>query len=130
MTPNQPLAQMDYIGVLKAAVKNWPLTESEKRYPQDSAIAEFISPDFDPIEFASDVDDVSSILSIDGSDEHKVVVFDDVNGFRYRAIVDYNLKSGWRLRSVKFQCPVCFGDGVNEGGACTMCGGSGWGVSR
>jgi hypothetical protein len=30
---------------------------------------------------------------------------------------------------LNFQCPVCFGTGVNTGQRCQMCGGAGWGVS-
>ena len=129
MTKDHLRAPSNSVQVLKDAVKNWPRTEPEKKHPFNSAIAAYISSDFENVDFASDIADLSAILSIDGSETRKVIVFDDVDGFRYRAILVVEGDAGWRIGSIKVQCPVCFGDGVNDDRPCTICGGSGWGVT-
>lgn len=37
--------------------------------------------------------------------------------------------SAFKLLSLTFQCPVCFGTGENDGEVCGGCSGSGWGAT-
>lgn len=123
-------APPEHLRVLHAAIKNWPRTDLEKKRPLDSPIAAFVTSDFDQGDFVTDVADVATILSTEEFDDGKVVIFDGVDEYSYRAVLVDEGSSGWRVRSIKFQCPGCFGDGVIDGLPCILCEGLGWGAGR
>ena len=116
------------IDVVRRAVSTWPRTDAEKDLRSNARFSALVSNDFDVGDLNNQITSVSLVLSAHNNETDANVVFQDVDGYVYRASLISEATSGWRLQSLKFQCPVCFGEGENDGRQCTMCDGSGWGV--
>jgi hypothetical protein len=88
-----------------------------------------VNAEFKVEDLANRVSKIESIEDVQVGPDAVYVQFQDADGYTYRASMVLAASSDWRLTAMEFQCPICFGDGVNDGETCTMCGGKGWGVS-
>jgi hypothetical protein len=61
----------------------------------------------------------------------KVVVSAETESLPYLAVLHRREDESWRLQSFEYQCPICFGTGVQghhlNWEVCPPCGGTGWG---
>lgn len=88
----------------------------------------YISPIFNKVDLLCQINGNIKFTKIEISDNNIVTTyFSDAVDDPYRAITDFS-ENRPLLVSLTFQCPVCFGDGYNEGLPCTICDGTGWGA--
>ncbi len=121
----------DPIPLLNSIVKRWP---KPKPGVNDIAAAHRLlqadlADGFDQLDFYNPVASVAEVESVEIAPGRATVFFHDENETLQRAVFGSYESEKWKLESLKFQCPVCFGSGVNDDSTCTICGGSGWGVS-
>jgi len=91
-------------------------------------LQDFVTHDFESVDLANRVSAVAELSRIEVTDEDAAVEFWDVDGTLQRAVLRRDMREGeWKLQSLKFQCPVCFGTGLNDDTKCVGCGGIGWG---
>jgi hypothetical protein len=112
---------------LKSVVKLWP-TERAQLSSLSSALEGLLAPEFDRMDLLNGVSKVAKVRKVDITAEAGTVEFLDSEGCPQRAIFEKDARGEWRLHSLKFECPACFGAGVNNGATCTLCGGAGWGA--
>jgi hypothetical protein len=92
------------------------------------ALQSLITTDFDLADLLHDLSGVAELLHVESQGDRATVEFLDKGGSPQRAtFVDVGANE-WRLQSLKFQCPVCFGSGTNDGEVCIVCNGAGWGA--
>jgi hypothetical protein len=120
-------AKQACLSLLRRIVSLWPKTEIRLAGPS-AAMSTLLTNDFDPIDLTSTVSTVAEILDVQTRPGSVIVDFLDVDDTPHRAVFK-QVVSNWKLQSLKFQCPVCFGTGTNDAKACIVCGGSGWGAS-
>ena len=105
----------------------WRKTLSESRVEIMARLQPFVSRAFDPADTAVCLAGLVSPVPVEVSRNRVVIEFlEGEGGMEHRAFFELENDS-WRLRSLEFVCPVCFGTGENDG-VCSICGGSGWGV--
>jgi hypothetical protein len=111
---------------LNAIVRLWPKTGETV----DERLRIVLDERFDELDFLNQVNGVKRILRVrDAGVESVDVDFEDEEGFIHRArLVVKGDTIG--LHWLKFECPACFGAGVNNDGICTLCDGAGWGAGR
>lgn len=92
-------------------------------------ISSYVTDQFDPLDLVVDVGEIKVIEQVESEKEVISIDFIDVGDCRQRAKFAKRITDGsWGMESLKFECPVCFGEGVNDGEACPVCHGEGWGV--
>lgn len=112
---------------LRNIVSLWPKTEIRLTSPS-SALKDLVTSDFDVLDLASTISGVAQISEVEVAADSTTIDFLDFDDTPYRAI--FKSQSGdWKLKALKFQCPVCFGTGINEGETCIGCSGIGWGAA-
>ena len=107
-----------------------------ERWPGRDCVRSGLPPDVQRL--LDDVVDEADFLSprSSGVDVKRVAIaagvatieFLDSEGYPHRAELRADDSHGWKVLSCKFQCPVCFGSGTNDGERCETCCGNGWGV--
>jgi hypothetical protein len=116
------------VRLLRQLVAMWPKAGTKNVDAAFSQLREHLAVGFDDIDFENRVESVSAVKKIETSSQGAVLYFCDADKSLQRAIFVRSGPEGWELESLKFQCPVCFGTGGNDGAKCTMCGGGGWGA--
>jgi hypothetical protein len=127
-----PTRQLDISGLsllLQDIVERWPKTGKEDLAEIRKALQRDLADDFDAVDLLNRIESVAEIENVELIDGGAAVYFYDVDGCLQRALFDLPQSDRWKLKSLKFQCPVCFGSGVNDDKECSICGGSGWGAS-
>ncbi|OYV78868.1 MAG: hypothetical protein B7Z73_19395 [Planctomycetia bacterium 21-64-5] len=107
----------------------WPKPGRDEPPDYRQRMASVLARDFDPVDFANRVAQVADVVGIWPTSDRVEVQFHDSDGCLQRAVFTPASGDAWVLQSLKFQCPACFGTGVNNGECCDMCGGAGWGVA-
>jgi len=115
--------------LLKDIIARWPKANDEDIETYRVALGSYLADSFEDVDLHNRIEAVASISSIERTNEGVQIDFYDVDECLQRAAFESLRESEWRLKSLKFQCPVCFGEGVNDGDECDMCGGTGWGAS-
>lgn len=119
----------DCLALLEQIVRIWPKTDGSEPQDYRSQLMPLLADDFDAIDFISNtIDRVSEVKDISMVEAKVSIEFYHSGGFLEKAVF-IKQHGDWRLQSLKFECPVCFGTGENDGETCTMCGGHGWGVA-
>lgn len=123
------LKSWDYLAQLRRIVAIWPKPEGGEPADFQLQLAPFLAADFDPLDFVNKIVEVSEIAHVVEHPTSIQVEFYDVDDCLHRAVFIPRDGSAWTLQSLKFQCSVCFGSGINDDLPCQSCGGTGWGVS-
>ena len=119
------LPKEEYLNLLDKIVRLWP----KKGEEVSPALQKLIAHDFDKQDFLSEVRGIRIILQVDEPDTGGVNVdFQDETGYEHRA--HFTAGETGSLQWLKFQCPGCFGTGINNEEVCTLCDGLGWGAGR
>jgi hypothetical protein len=93
------------------------------------ALGELVDDAFDDASLLDAIRSVREVIAVSQGEEGVLVEFADEDGHPHRARFIETAGGDWKLVSVVFRCPVCFGDGVNDSETCIACDGSGWGAS-
>ena len=115
--------------LLKNIVMRWPKTAGADLDAIRSGLGSDLADGFDAVDLLNTVDSVVNVEAIEATDRRATIWFSDTDRALQRAVFELSPSGKWQLESLKFQCPVCFGTGINDGEKCGMCGGSGWGAS-
>lgn len=114
--------------LLRRIASKWPKS-GEDVDASHSSLKEYLADDFSRIDLYHGVNSIGAIQETDIEGKNATIYFHDADDVLQRAVFRKVQASEWKLVSLKFQCPICFGTGENEGDDCAMCGGIGWGVS-
>jgi hypothetical protein len=87
-----------------------------------------LTDDFDSMDLANRVAAVAELSRVEVNDDQAIVEFWDLDGIHQRAKFR-RVEGEWKLQSLSFQCPVCFGTGINDDVTCIGCDGLGWGAA-
>ena len=130
MTTNKELSEAVHLcySLLKKVISISQTNESSATVDRSTQIAPHISLDFDKVDFCNKIDGVTDIESIVETYDRIQFVFHDGDAYPHRAVFQKDCEGNWKLHSLKFQCPVCFGTGVNDANECSICNGKGWGA--
>lgn len=115
--------------LLRSIVELWPKTGTENLEAVQISLRDRLAGTFDTVDLLNHVGSMATIKEFHGGVGSVSVDFSDEDGSLQRAIFELSDTDEWKLRSLKFQCPVCFGTGTNQGRTCTICNGKGWGAS-
>jgi hypothetical protein len=115
--------------LLKDIVSQWPKERARDQEATLTTLRRYLADDFDPLDLLNYVQAVASVEEIQRSGDIARILFYDSDGTLQRAIFDVSDTEGLKLKSLAFQCPACFGTGINNGATCTLCDGSGWGAA-
>jgi len=99
----------------------------EEKYQE---VRHFLTEDFDKTDFFSLPKEIQTLENISSEQKEGIFVYflDSKNEQRYLAkFVAPAPRNDWKMSSLIYGCPCCFGEGVNNGETCILCGGSGWG---
>jgi hypothetical protein len=128
MTDNTTIA-LDPVQFLKQVVALWPTGTSRSETMLDK-LRPYLAESFEVVDLLNSVGSIVGIRECEITSQGEAsIYFYDRTECRQRAMLERAESSGWKLKSLKFECPICFGIGENDGAICTMCGGSGWGAS-
>ena len=116
----------DWVARLQHIVGVWPPRGS--RAGGGTVLADELAPDFDTADLENEVPGVKEIEGIDRRDDSVAIRFWDGGGTLQRAVFRRMGTDEWKLEALKFQCPICFGEGTNDGEQCLGCLGEGWGA--
>jgi len=122
---------------LRKALSIWPTTQDADLVQLREAFSGIVSADFEQVDFLNIPDGgrwgiVSKPLA---SDSRAVFLVYPTGSDTPNLAVLVLEPGGWRLQSLKFQCPGCFGTGeltgrsIEENQPCYLCGATGWGAS-
>lgn len=114
-----------FLPLLKRIVALWleqDFLPGESSHP----LRDFLAEEFDRMDFLNRVRGISEITTFGIHVNNVAIEFIDVDGGLQRAIFKCVGEREWRLQSLKFQCPICFGVGENDGAVCSGCDGVGW----
>ena len=120
-------AEQECLVLLQRILRLWPKGEGQQGVAKDRLKA-FLAPDFDDIDLIIPVPGLRELGPIESTEATVTIYFDDAEGCPQRAIFKDIGGQEWKLRSLTFECPVCFGTGKNDETECPICGGSGWGA--
>jgi DnaJ-class molecular chaperone len=126
---NQHINLDDCVRLLRQIVAIWPHGNDEQVQGCQAKLGAYLDEDFDPVDLQNRIDSIASIERVERTSSGAEIQFHDADGCLQRGSFVLYQGTTWHLRSMKFQCPVCFGDGVNDDRTCSMCGGTGWGAS-
>ena len=118
--------------LLEEILSVWPVSDdAAERQEQIAKIRPYLASNFDDLDFLNKVYGIREIKKYAESGNEITVEFLDSTGDLNKAwFVRGSTESGWRLRSLRFNCPACFGTGKNDSQTCTLCEGLGWGAGR
>ncbi len=127
MTSNESTC-LDFLHLVIGKLLSCKMSSLEPRY---ETVKSYVTEDFDKTDLAAPVGNIKNIERIVSSEDNAILIdFIDSEGDRYRAkFVVQASSSGWRIESLKFECPGCFGVGINNDETCILCGGKGWGAT-
>lgn len=114
--------------LLKEIVARWPNVNDDNIERYRVALSPFLADSFEDVDLINGIDAVAGLGRIERTNEGVQIDFYAGDGYPQRAVFEALRENEWRLKSLKMQCPVCFGEGVNDGDECNICGGTGWGV--
>jgi hypothetical protein len=113
------------VELLREIARLWPRNEAGVEI---ASVKTRLTDDFDRIQFLNPVrGDIKIIQAIECNGEAVGIHFLDRKGCLNRAVFR-RVGASWLLGKLEFQCPVCFGTGINDDIECFICGGSGWGA--
>jgi hypothetical protein len=119
----------EWIAILRQIVAIWPKPDGTEPVNYREELAPVLTSDFDQVDFVNKIQEVAEIARVSERPNNVEVQFYDVDGYLHKAVFVLEHGIAWRLQSLRFQCPVCFGSGVNDGERCEICRGTGWGAS-
>lgn len=105
----------------------WPKPGTEDVEATFSLLRRYLAESFAAIDLQNRVHSVAAMKEVEARSQRAVLYFNDVDEISQRAVFVRSETHDWKLESLKFQCPVCFGTGENDSAKCTICGGVGWG---
>ncbi len=114
---------------LKEIIDRWPKANDDEIENHREVLCSYLADGFEDGDLHNKIEKVAKIAAIEKTTQGVRIDFCDLDGYPQRAELHVLPGNELRLRSLKFQCPVCFGEGVNDGDHCGMCGGTGWGAS-
>jgi hypothetical protein len=117
-----------HLALIRQIVAIWPKPGGGEPADYEEQLAPYLAADFDHVDLLNKVIEVSRIVECETKEDHVVMQFFDSDDCLHRATFTRH-GTQWKLKSLKFQCPFCFGTGENDGHCCSSCGRSGWGVS-
>ena len=120
-------AESKLLSRLGEVVSAWP-TGWRSGQPIPVGLQKLITTDFDASDLLHDLSGVAEVCAYERRGDQIIVEFLDKGGSVQRAIFISVSPDDWKLKSLTFQCPVCFGSGENLGAVCSICNGSGWGA--
>ena len=118
-----------YLGLLKEIIDRWPKANDDDIERCRENWNSYLADGFEDVDLNKKIESVGRVGDIERADDRVLIEFYDTGGCLHRAVFHAFRGNQWRLMSLKFQCPVCFGEGVNDGDQCDICGGTGWGAS-
>jgi hypothetical protein len=116
------------ISRLRSIVSLWPKKEVRLASPSH-ALKDLLASDFDAIDLATTISGVAEISDVQIDTGSATIEFLDFDDTPHRAMFKQTQSGEWKLKALKFQCPVCFGTGINDGEKCVGCSGVGWGAA-
>ena len=117
------------VDLLYHVIQLWPNPGAPQDLDCSKQLEDFLSPRFKRLDLLTQIDSIQEILSVNKEGDNTSITFNDSEGCLHRAVFHKMVDRCWLLKSLEFQCPGCFGEGINNGELCTLCGGKGWGVS-
>jgi hypothetical protein len=123
----EPLDASKYVFLLKAIVARWPKTEDEEAASLRS-LGDDLANGFDVVDLSNHIGSVAKVNRIETRSDGVFIYFVDTDGYPQRAIFEVPQSDKPKLKSMQFECPACFGDGINDGATCILCDGVGWGA--
>ena len=117
--------------ILQELVAAWPKPNENESADFRSRMRHRLSKEFNEVDFLNRIEGIRTWgeAKLASASDEVSIQFADLDGSLQKAIFVREHGHDWLLKSLKFQCPVCFGTGKNDGQICSMCGGLGWGVS-
>jgi hypothetical protein len=121
-------SENELLARLRQIVSHWPRT-GRKLTALPRPYREMFAKDFDEGDLLIPVFGLTEVNQIRLSERSGEIEFFDSDGGLQRAVFERDEHSEWRLRSLRFQCPACFGTGKTDEDTCNLCDGAGWGTS-
>jgi hypothetical protein len=121
-------ATEDSIERLLELLRYWPTPNGDDPSRSQVTLEPYLADDFDEADLLNKISAIGDLSSVSETDDRVSIEFSDIDGDLHRAVFRRSSSGDWSLSSLKFQCPICFGTGVNMENTCTGCGGSGWGA--
>ena len=116
---------------VKSLLLSWPKKNNANIECVMKSMSNSLSQNFDESDLLIGISGIGEVVNTILLSESMVIVeFNDTEGYLYRAKVIKDSSNKMLLEYVKFQCPSCFGSGINDGDECYICGGVGWGLSE
>lgn len=119
------------ITLLEKAIHNWPRMsiELEEAKAFKNQISNYLTDSFSEHDLLCPIQPYSKVLKSYSVDALLILEFIDVDAERYKATFE-KIENKWGISNITFECPVCFGEGINNGESCPVCEGIGWGAGR
>lgn len=120
--------------LLRDVLKLWPKPNEDPERVRDFLvqIKPYITSDFDGshlLNRLSRIMDFGDAYVVGPSVFIEFRVPED-QGYRQRAEFVEQPDGQWLVRTIRFECPICFREGkIYNGTICELCGGQGWGVA-
>lgn len=123
------LDEVTCLALLGAAIARLQSCEHLSTDARYAAIRPYVTDRFDPLDVCILVPAIKAIEQITVQKDTLLIDFVDAQGDCQRAQFSKQSPQGcWGMESLKFECPICFGDGMNDGKTCLGCSGNGWGA--
>jgi hypothetical protein len=114
---------------LHKIVSLWPTETHAAMDTVQPALRNMMTNDFDRTDLLNEIHGVKKILETLVSGDDAAIEFIDTESCHQKAVFKRIESGEWKLQSLKFQCPACFGSGINNESECKMCDGAGWGAA-
>lgn len=118
------------VAQLKTIVGLWPDFSDHVGFKERMhQLRNHLAPDFMESAIALAPQGFKAVKVIAVTENEARMHFEDLNGQRYSVVLN-NCRDGcWLLQSIDAECPICFGTGTCDEIRCSLCGGTGFGVS-
>src|SRR4026207_2036637 len=113
-------AERDCLSLLQQILRFWPKAEGQRGVANDRLKAS-LAPDFDDTDLIHLVPGLDEVRAIESTEAAAIIEFVDGEGYPQRATLKGAGGHEWKLQSLTFECPVCFGTGRNDETECPIC---------
>jgi hypothetical protein len=113
---------------LQEVVAYWPKPGTASSQTPPPALQRLLAPGFESVDLLNQIAGIEEVVGVSEDAEGVSLQFRDTEDCTQQATFILDKSRDWKLRSLKFQCPICFGSGLNDKKKCPMCGGTGWGA--